>query len=175
MLTQHAHDFIIRLLQENEALSGNVLIGNADCHAETISACWTPFRHCGLHLWGVVCPLSALSVPDEKKDDSSLSPPHTANGNLGNKSPKVTMTCQFGITLSAKYISMRPGIKQPSFGPVILHRYADSLHAPRLFSRPDDPRSSALIGLWNVERALPAPLHSCSHCNLYAFRFPLRY
>ncbi len=72
---------------------------------------------------------------------------------------------------------MCPGGEEPSFGLVILHRYTNSQPAPRsrLFSRPDDPRSSALIGLWNVEKALPAPRHSCLHYNLFVFQFSLQY
>lgn len=81
------------------APSGYVLIGNAGCHAKTISARWTLFRHCGLFLMGVVCPLHALSAPDEKKDDNSAE-------NLGKKSPNVVMTCKSAITLSAKYSSL---------------------------------------------------------------------
>lgn len=107
-----------------------------------------------------------------------IPPPHThtPNGSLGNKSPKVAMTCQFGITLLTKYISMCPGRKEPSFGLVILHWYTNSQPAPCscLFSRPDDPRSSALIGLWNVDKALPAPRHACLHYNLFVFLFSLQ-
>lgn len=96
---------------------------------------------------------------------------HAPNGSLGNRSPKVATTCQFDITLSAKYISMCPGIQEPSFGLAILQ----SLPAPRscLFSRPDKPRSSALIAWWDVEKALSAPLHSCLRYDLFAFYFQI--
>lgn len=151
-------------------MPGNVLIGNA----ETISACWTPFRHRGLYLWGVVCPLGALSLPDEKKDDSADTRPTGAWETDHRRLPwpaNLTQLYQQSTSPCAQ------AYKSPHFGLVILHRYTNSLPAPRscLFSRPDEPRSSALIGCWNVEKALPAPRHSCLHYNLFVFQFSLRY
>lgn len=44
-----------------------------------------------------------------------------------------------------------------------------------LLSRPDKPRSSVLIGCWNVEKALLVPRRSCLHYNLFVFQFSVRY
>lgn len=125
-------------------------------------------------LWAVSlgCRLSAECSFSAWWEKRSPPPPHTHTpmSSLGNKSPKVAMTCQF----CKKLYQQR---KEPAFELVMLHRCTNSLpvRLSCLFSRPEDPRSSALIGLWNVEKTLPAPQHSFLHCNLFVFQFSLKY
>lgn len=119
---------------------------------------------------------SSPLVPDEKKDDPpsttdappppSPPPPKREPGKRITRAPAIR--CQFAITLSAEYISVSRGRETHMWiGDITqMHRPPPPPARSCLFSRP-----SALIGLWNVEKALPAPRHSCLQCNLFVFHF----